>query len=43
MGTRMHEERAARASTQHNFYGARAMSFAWLMLVDLQVVFVVSS
>ena len=42
LGTRTHEERTARPSYQQNLYGARAMSFAWLMLVDLQFVFVVS-
>ena len=37
VGTRTHEERTARPSNQQNFYGARAMSFAWLMLVGLQM------
>ena len=43
LGTRTHEERTARPSYQQNLYGARAMSFAWLMLLDLQIVLVVSS
>ena len=43
MGTRTHEERTARASTQHNFHSARAICFAWFMLVDFQVSFVENS